>query len=227
MPKLNTSPLFNSDQEELEFYRRFHGKMNAALYVLNQFPYKVDWISDNECVKRVTGLTSNEVIAKGEYIHSWLMQSPDFEESVTIPIEKFKQNPDIKWAGVYRIANEAGEINWIMYSATTLDRTPEGLPTKVTVTAFPLDDIFNTPNTLKDFQKYLSIKINKEKLDQLTKRQSQVLTMISQGKSRKEIAAELKISIYTVDDHKNALLKKLECGSIAELAKMAEKLGLS
>ena len=218
--------LFQSDKEELEFYRAFHKKMNAALYVLNQHPYKVDWISNNACVERVTGLTPNEVIAKGEFIHSWLMQSPDFEESVTIPVQKFIENPEIKWAGVYRIKNEDGKMNWVMYSATTLEYTPEGLPDRVTVVAFPLDDIFNTPQTLKEFQKYLSQKIHAESLESLTARQMDILQMIGQGKGRREIAEALKISQYTVDDHKDALLKKLNCNTVMELGRMADRMGL-
>jgi DNA-binding CsgD family transcriptional regulator len=218
--------LTSTEKEELEFYRSFHKKMNAAMYLLNQQPYKVDWISDNDCVKRVTGLTPNEVMEKGEYIHSWLMRSPDFEESVIIPIQKFIENPDIKWAGVYRIKNEEGKLSWVMYSATTLERTPEGLPSKVTVVAFPLDDIFNTPGTLTEFQQYLSQKIYSDVLESLTDRQLEVLKHIGLGKRRKDIAAALDISHYTVDDHKNALLKKLDCTSLVELARMADRMGL-
>ena len=171
-------------------------------------------------------MTSQEVMDKGEYIHSWLMQSPDFEESVTIPVQKFIENPEIKWAGVYRIKNEAGKISWVMYSSTTLEYTPDGLPASVTVAAFPLDDIFNTPQTLVDFQKYLSQKIHEEELNKLTGRQKEVLVLLGQGKSRKEIAAALNISEYTVSDHKNALLKKLDCNSVTELARMADRMGL-
>lgn len=221
-----SEPLIKSEREELEFYRTFHRKMNAALYVLNQHPYKVDWISENDCVQRVTGLSPQEVMEKGEYIHSWLMRSPDFEESVTIPIQKFIENPDIKWAGVYRIKNEEGKLSWVMYSSTTLEYTPEGLPARVTVVAFPLDDIFNTPQTLVDFQKYLSQKINADLLNKLTDRQKEVLILIGQGKGRKEIALTLDISEYTVDDHKNALMKKLDCTTMIELARLADRMGL-
>lgn len=219
-------PLFSSEKEELKFYRSFHRKMNAALYVLNQQPYKVDWISNNDCVKRVTGLMPNEVMEKGEYIHSWLIRSPDFEESVSLPVEKFIENPEIKWAGVYRIKNEEGKLSWVMYSSTTLECTDEGLPSSDTVVAFPLDDIFNTPNTLIEFQKYLSQKINGEWLDKLTDRQREVLTLVGQGKGRKEIASTLNLSEYTIDDHKDALLKKLDCNSIMELGRMADRMGL-
>lgn len=218
---------FKNDQEELTFYRAFHSKMNAAIYINEQTPFKVGWISKNECVKRVTGLNPKEVIEKGEFIHSWLIQSPDFEESVTIPIQKFRENPNIKWAGVYRISDKKGRLSWVMYSASTFEINAKGLPTKIAVVAFPLEDIFNTPQTLKEFQKYLSRKVNEDQINKLTPRQLEILVLIGRGNSFKEIAETLKISHHTVQDHKNALYKKLDCNSIVEIARTAEKFGLT
>jgi DNA-binding NarL/FixJ family response regulator len=53
-----------------------------------------------------------------------------------------------------------------------------------------------------------------------------VLRLIAQGKRMKEIAAELKISVRTVEDHKSQLLASLGAKSTADLIKFAVKQGL-
>jgi len=61
---------------------------------------------------------------------------------------------------------------------------------------------------------------------QLTSRQREVLQLIAQGKRMKEIAADLTISVRTVEDHKSQLLVALGAKSTADLVKFAMKRGL-
>lgn len=60
----------------------------------------------------------------------------------------------------------------------------------------------------------------------LTARQLDVLRRIAQGMRMKQIAAELDISVRTVEDHKAQLLHALEARSTADLVRFAVKRGL-
>lgn len=60
----------------------------------------------------------------------------------------------------------------------------------------------------------------------LTAREQEVLTHIAQGKSDKEIAAVLQVSVYTVKTHVRNILAKLQVNSRHEAAHYARKLGL-
>jgi two-component system, NarL family, response regulator NreC len=60
----------------------------------------------------------------------------------------------------------------------------------------------------------------------LTPRQLDVLRLIGHGKRMKEIAAELGLSVRTVEDHKAHLLDALGAESTADLVKFAVKQGL-
>lgn len=62
--------------------------------------------------------------------------------------------------------------------------------------------------------------------DQLTEREREVLILIAQGKSSREIGDVLHISPNTVDVHRARLMKKLDMHSIAELSTYAVKRGL-
>jgi DNA-binding NarL/FixJ family response regulator len=60
----------------------------------------------------------------------------------------------------------------------------------------------------------------------LTPRQTQVLTLIAQGKTMKEIASELGISTRTAESHKYEIMAELGLNSTAELVQYAIRLGL-
>lgn len=60
----------------------------------------------------------------------------------------------------------------------------------------------------------------------LTTRQAEVLQLIAEGKSAKEIAAELDLSPRTVESHKYAMMEQLGVKTTAELVQYAVKSGL-
>ena len=58
-------------------------------------------------------------------------------------------------------------------------------------------------------------------LDSLTPREQQVMRLIARGYSYKEVAAELFISVKTVETHVSAVLRKLQLSNRGELARWA------
>jgi DNA-binding NarL/FixJ family response regulator len=63
-------------------------------------------------------------------------------------------------------------------------------------------------------------------LDLLTTREREVLQMIALGKTNKDIATELKLSVYTVDAHRGRIMEKLNLHSAGELVRFAVRNGL-
>jgi two-component system, NarL family, response regulator NreC len=62
---------------------------------------------------------------------------------------------------------------------------------------------------------------------QLSKREREVLQLIAEGKSTKEIAAKLYVSVKTVETHRKQIMDKLDIYSIAELTKYAIREGVT
>jgi DNA-binding NarL/FixJ family response regulator len=60
-----------------------------------------------------------------------------------------------------------------------------------------------------------------EELDRLSAREQEVMRLIARGYSYKEVAAELFISIKTVESHVSAVLRKLQLSSRHELTAWA------
>ena len=64
-------------------------------------------------------------------------------------------------------------------------------------------------------------------LQSLTGRERDVLRCLAQGKTNKEIAAELFIGVKTVETHRAQLMEKLQIRTVAGLTKFAVRHGLT
>jgi DNA-binding NarL/FixJ family response regulator len=63
-------------------------------------------------------------------------------------------------------------------------------------------------------------------IDLLSPREREVLQLIAEGKTNKEIATHLNLSVYTVDSHRGKVMEKLNLHSTGELVRFAMKQGL-
>ncbi len=63
-------------------------------------------------------------------------------------------------------------------------------------------------------------------VDMLSAREREVLLLIADGKTNKEIATHLNLSVYTVDSHRGKIMEKLNLHSAGELVRFAMKNGL-
>jgi DNA-binding NarL/FixJ family response regulator len=74
---------------------------------------------------------------------------------------------------------------------------------------------------LSDYRRHVS-----DPLDLLTSREREVLQMIAEGKTNKDIASLLKLSVYTVDAHRGRIMEKLNLHSTSELVRFAMRSGI-
>ncbi len=74
---------------------------------------------------------------------------------------------------------------------------------------------------LSDYRKHVT-----DPLDLLSSREREVLQLIAEGKTNKEIATLLNLSVYTVDAHRGRIMEKLNLHSSSELVRFALRKGL-
>lgn len=65
-----------------------------------------------------------------------------------------------------------------------------------------------------------------EHYEQLTQRERQVLLLVVSGLLNKQVASELSIAEATVKIHRGHVMHKMHAGSLAELVRMASRIGL-
>lgn len=74
---------------------------------------------------------------------------------------------------------------------------------------------------LDDYRKHVT-----NPLDLLTSREREVLQWIAEGKTNKEIAQALSLSVYTVEAHRGRIMEKLNLHSTGELVRFAVRHGV-
>lgn len=76
-------------------------------------------------------------------------------------------------------------------------------------------------SVLSDYRKHVT-----DPLDLLSSREREVLQLIAEGKTNKDIATSLNLSVYTVDAHRGRIMEKLNLHSTSELVRFAVRKGL-
>jgi len=74
---------------------------------------------------------------------------------------------------------------------------------------------------LDDYRKHVT-----NPIDLLTPREREVLQLIAESRTNKDIAAALTLSVYTVEAHRGRIMEKLNLHSIGELVRFSIRNGL-
>ncbi len=74
---------------------------------------------------------------------------------------------------------------------------------------------------LTDYRKHVT-----NPIDLLTAREREVLQLIAEGKTNKDIANQLTLSVYTVEAHRSRLMEKLNLHSTGDLVRFAIRNGI-
>jgi DNA-binding NarL/FixJ family response regulator len=97
----------------------------------------------------------------------------------------------------------------------------------------PLDELLTAIDSVLDGKTYIGSTLNIEVQDELepeamlTERQIEVLRLIAQGSSAKDIAAKLSISVRTAEFHRAAIMDRLKLHSTAMMTRYAVERGLA
>jgi DNA-binding NarL/FixJ family response regulator len=74
-----------------------------------------------------------------------------------------------------------------------------------------------TQTLLEDYVRHLQQRGLQDSYDLLTEREKEVLQLLAEGKSNKEVATILDLSVYTVETHRTNLMQKLNLHNTAEI----------
>jgi two-component system, NarL family, response regulator NreC len=74
---------------------------------------------------------------------------------------------------------------------------------------------------LVDYRKHVT-----NPIDLLTSREREVLALIAEGKTNKEIANALNLSVYTVESHRGSVMEKLNLHNTGDIVRFALRNGL-
>ncbi len=78
----------------------------------------------------------------------------------------------------------------------------------------------------EDFMRQLEEREVEDTYDLLTAREREILQLVAEGKSNKEVAQLLNLSLFTVETHRGHILQKLNLHSVPELVLYAVRKGM-
>ncbi|WP_028980849.1 LuxR C-terminal-related transcriptional regulator [Sporocytophaga myxococcoides] len=222
--------LFNNEQ-----FKKLMANSPFVTYIINHVTSKYEFFSDN--CEMVMGYSSEEFKEKGVPL-GMSITDPEYSDHVAnflIPkvfefAEKYAKNHELyklKFSYNYKIRKKDGTSIWIWQQMTILEADDNGNPL---LTMVHLSDITHMKKD-KKVDICISKKLEKEyeiiyvasypedftEELLLSKRELEVLSLISKGESSKCIAAKLHISIYTVNNHRKNMLEKTGCRNALEL----------
>jgi len=98
------------------------------------------------------------------------------------------------------------------------------------ITAIAAGKSFFSPKVSRllkeDYMRRMNDNDVEDSYDLLTSREREILQLVAEGKSNKEVAAHLNLSLHTVETHRTHILQKLNLHSIPELILYAVRKGI-
>lgn len=79
---------------------------------------------------------------------------------------------------------------------------------------------------VEDYVRQLQDKDIEDSYELLTQRERELLQLIAEGKSNKDVASMLNLSLYTVETHRGNIMEKLNLHSVPELILYAVRKGV-
>lgn len=175
------------------------------------------------------GVSLNELQEMGPKYHERFFNNDDMEGFMK-KLEKLlaerDHNETFTFFQQVKI-KEKDQWVWHIGSLKIFHQAPDGTPTHTITVVFPVDHMKHIPNKAErllaenDF-----FRNNQNKFDSLGGRAKEVLRLVALGKSSAEIAAELNISVDTVNTHRKNIKKKLGISTSYEFTEYAHAFDL-
>ncbi len=205
----------------------------SVIYVLDHINNKFIYL--NPEIKNLIGISANEILHKDVNIYENLIHKEDIQnmkDHIVTPFIDYLQKIDkdrlkhIQISKNYRIKHKNGTILKCLDQSVILVNEPDKLLTLGVITDISRyktdNDVTFSISEYDNNQKIIK-KILFRKEIQISKREKEIINLIVQGYSSKIIADILKISINTVNTHRQNLLKKMDCNNTAELIASCKK----
>ena len=108
----------------------------------------------------------------------------------------------------------AGAKGYLLKESTESDIIPA---VKAVIQGKPYFSEQIAQTLLEDYMRQLQQRGLQDSYDLLTDREKEVLHLLAEGKSNKEVATLLNLSIYTIETHRTNLMQKLSLHNTAEI----------
>lgn len=203
-------------------------EMPGVVIVHNLIDWSIAWMSARGL--ELLGISLEEItnMSHEEYFSTYFNKedTDDWVPKVIGFLEKNNSEEICTYFHQVRFSKD-GEWNWYMGSVKIFARDERGKPLLIITIVLPIDSMHHMAakaERLVAEKKFL--RKHYVRFEKLSKREREVLRLLALGKSSPEAAAELFLSVNTVETHRKNIRRKLEVSSYYELCEYARAFDL-
>lgn len=204
-------------------------KRDVLIDYIKDLPY-ILWVIDfhqmfpaniNSEAKKYYGYTDQDLKMLGFELYKDLVHPEHFTD-VHSTMTFFNEDPNGVFLKPYKVKVHDHTWRWTYSVSKALDFSDNGEPNLILSLVFDIDSLLEQAY----FNKHQPISLqfkesNTELYNKLTHREIEILKLIGEGMSSKEIAKQTNISQKTVETHRGNIRFKLNATNSAELVKFA------
>lgn len=205
-------------KQDLKFLNDVIGKVSTMIYIVDLKTMKTIWTNYSHV--KFVGYKESEV-KKDPF--KFFMQNTNREDKRAIQdtIEEFKDSKGKDFDFMTRQKHKNGKWLWVYSNISPYKKNPNGTPSQLVCSSYNLTGQLSGENNLEKLLTEKLRYINQLRLDSLTEREKQVVKLIANGYTNKEISKELKITNQTTETHRKNIMKKLRIKNLALLVVFA------
>lgn len=177
----------------------------------------------------ILGITLPEIKALGADYHKRYFNTAEAKEYLPKLSRLFESKDPNDYISLFQQVRPSEKHNWQWYctSVSVFLRTPAGKPLLTLAIAIPIDPKHHVTGKMnRMLAEQDKMRNRTPHFERLSRRELEILKLIAHGLSSPDIAAQLHISIATVDTHRRNIRQKLEVGSVLELVQYARAFDL-
>lgn len=208
-------------ESKLAFYEDIINNLPVLVYINAIDRLNIEWANDYFTTLHGFEPDEMEQIGYEDFINEYYKVQGSGLSAKSIPHFN-TSNQSLTFS--YKVKHKNGAWKWFYARALTLSRKPNGDADRILVVGFDFDTSID--KTFRDMFLNDSQLENKNLIDKLTKREKEIIKMMTTGLLCPEIAKELGISPHTADTHRKNIQRKLQVGRAAGIVAFAIKNGL-
>ena len=184
-------------------------------------PFKVSYMNEWGCDK--LHHSQEEILGMGEaYFDKFFVpdQIDSFKQGISEYFGRLDMTSSYNFFQQVRTGKH-GDLNWYFTMCKFLG-SENDIPTRMLLISNPVsgsDEMAKKLDNILDQNLYVAK--NYRRFSLLTKREKEIIALLAEGKSTRELSDRLFLSTHTIETHRKNIRKKLEVNSFAELIKFA------
>jgi DNA-binding CsgD family transcriptional regulator len=229
MPKTNTEvETLKAQLQELSrkcaFLQKVVNEVPANIYI-SDLEKGVVWC--NRTNEETLGYTLEEILSMGGLQYFREIVHPDDQNIPADSIAHYKSFSGAEYGGIFRAKHKEEETyKWFVGWAKAFTKNNDGDVKELLCVDVDMSPRMNTEEQLITALRENLKQKNNLLVQSLRKREIEILTLVAQGLSTKEIAQQLFLSEHTVHTHRRNIQRKLGTTNLAELVLLAREAGL-